>query len=542
MKRLLACLLILLLAAPAIAAVPGVFNQFWLFITQSPTATGPYSSSDYIPLIRGGQTFRTAASNFSPPTGATLPSLTLTGDGTTGIIYPPTGVLHESQGGVLELASNVLMIGDYAWLRSADISLYTLAAVTVGTPTAGEIPGIRFTIGSTNYDFTYNTQPGDGAAQVTLGICNAIVAGYNADTNGFKTALNATLDGQSQGMGNPIQTTCAGQIMGAGPYLYFDQPYIGGTTASGLSSANYAVALVSAQNGFGTPKMDGGPVFNCTRNYPVGYVLSVGDLGCYYNFQTRVGLAGYQQSAYFESLYGNTGWTVQLGPAGGAALAVREDSIAIDHPLVLGGTTTITGPSVATASNLAVVTGGAAGVQFNANNNSDYTFKVDNSANATAHGTLAVGGTILSGGRKFSAHLATNQNISMFSSGGVANLEALNDAAGAYVPLDIASSLTTFTSHIATSGTAPALTSCGTSPAIAGTDTAGTVTMGTGTPTGCVITFNTAYTTAPHCTVTWRATPLASQSYAVSTTAITLTQTATDSNVVDYICVAPAGG
>src|SRR5947209_1683614 len=33
--------------------------------------------------------------------------------------------------------------------------------------------------------------------------------------------------------------------------------------------------------------------------------------------------------------------------------------------------------------------------------------------------------------------------------------------------------------------TAPALTSCGTSPSIVGTDFAGTVTMGTGTPTGC---------------------------------------------------------
>jgi hypothetical protein len=49
------------------------------------------------------------------------------------------------------------------------------------------------------------------------------------------------------------------------------------------------------------------------------------------------------------------------------------------------------------------------------------------------------------------------------------------------------------------STTAPALTSCGTSPAIIGTDLAGTVTMGTGTPTGCVITFNSAKTAAPHC-------------------------------------------
>ena len=86
------------------------------------------------------------------------------------------------------------------------------------------------------------------------------------------------------------------------------------------------------------------------------------------------------------------------------------------------------------------------------------------------------------------------------------------------------------------SATAPALTSCGTSPSISGTDLSGTVTMGTGTPTGCVITFNSAKTAAPHCVVTWRATPLASQSYTISTTALTLTQTATSSNLVDYAC------
>lgn len=96
--------------------------------------------------------------------------------------------------------------------------------------------------------------------------------------------------------------------------------------------------------------------------------------------------------------------------------------------------------------------------------------------------------------------------------------------------------------HPTVTGSAPALTSCGTSPAIVGSDLAGQVTMGTGSPTGCVITFASAFTSAPFCTVTWQATPLASQSYAVSTTAITLTQTGTSSNVVNYTCIARSGG
>lgn len=89
--------------------------------------------------------------------------------------------------------------------------------------------------------------------------------------------------------------------------------------------------------------------------------------------------------------------------------------------------------------------------------------------------------------------------------------------------------------------TAPALTSCGTSPAISGTDTSGEVTMGTGAPAGCVITFNVAYAAVPYCTVTWQAN-LASMQYTVSTTAITLVQTATSSNKVNYFCMARAGG
>lgn len=100
-----------------------------------------------------------------------------------------------------------------------------------------------------------------------------------------------------------------------------------------------------------------------------------------------------------------------------------------------------------------------------------------------------------------------------------------------------ASAYTVTADRIATGGTtAPALTSCGTTPAIVGTDMAGTVTMGT-TATGCVITFNVPYVAAPVCVVTWIATPLASQSYTTSTTAITLTQTSASNNVAKYVCI-----
>ena len=65
--------------------------------------------------------------------------------------------------------------------------------------------------------------------------------------------------------------------------------------------------------------------------------------------------------------------------------------------------------------------------------------------------------------------------------------------------------------------------------------------MGTGAPAACTITFNQAYVSAPYCVVTWQAN-LASMQYTVSNTAITLAQTATSSNKVNYHCVGRAAG
>lgn len=95
--------------------------------------------------------------------------------------------------------------------------------------------------------------------------------------------------------------------------------------------------------------------------------------------------------------------------------------------------------------------------------------------------------------------------------------------------------------HLRITGSTPALTSCGTSPAITGTDIAGVVTMGTGSPTGCVITFATTYTAAPTCVVTSQS-QLSSFAYSIAATAITTVQTGTSSNKLNYRCDAQSGG
>ncbi len=90
-------------------------------------------------------------------------------------------------------------------------------------------------------------------------------------------------------------------------------------------------------------------------------------------------------------------------------------------------------------------------------------------------------------------------------------------------------------------GTAPVASSCGTSPTVVGSDMAGKVTIGTSAAAvdGCVLTFNTAFTNAPSCTVTGED-PAIGVAATSSTTALTITTEAagdTSSDVLMYICL-----
>jgi hypothetical protein len=88
---------------------------------------------------------------------------------------------------------------------------------------------------------------------------------------------------------------------------------------------------------------------------------------------------------------------------------------------------------------------------------------------------------------------------------------------------------------IAFTGTIPTVTGTGTPSITTGsTDTSGQVTAGA-SATSVVITFATAKANAPFCVVTSQ-TQLAAFAYTVSTSAITVTQTATSGNLINYIC------
>lgn len=85
----------------------------------------------------------------------------------------------------------------------------------------------------------------------------------------------------------------------------------------------------------------------------------------------------------------------------------------------------------------------------------------------------------------------------------------------------------------------PGLTACitGGTPTLVGTDFQGTITGGTTASTSCVVTFGTAFQVAPNCNVSWKSGPLAAMSWAVSTTALTITQTSNASSQIVYTCV-----
>jgi hypothetical protein len=97
----------------------------------------------------------------------------------------------------------------------------------------------------------------------------------------------------------------------------------------------------------------------------------------------------------------------------------------------------------------------------------------------------------------------------------------------------------TVSGHTHTTGTAPTVGSCGTSPSVVGTDTAGKITIGTGgVVTGCVLTFATTWTNAPMCFLNDETQIIAVQGVPTTTTlTINVALAFTASSVIDYHCI-----
>lgn len=87
-------------------------------------------------------------------------------------------------------------------------------------------------------------------------------------------------------------------------------------------------------------------------------------------------------------------------------------------------------------------------------------------------------------------------------------------------------------------GNAPAISgSCGTGPAVVGTDAAFKLTTGSGSPTSCVATFTKAYTNAPVCIGKNQTAIARDPLVTTTTTAATIAATFTAGDVVTVVCI-----
>lgn len=87
-------------------------------------------------------------------------------------------------------------------------------------------------------------------------------------------------------------------------------------------------------------------------------------------------------------------------------------------------------------------------------------------------------------------------------------------------------------SPVGTYGT-PTMGACGTSPSVVGTNASGTITVGSGTVTSCVLNFSAAQPGTPACTISTSATVITRIS-AVSATALTVAFASSSPSVVVY--------
>ncbi len=149
----------------------------------------------------------------------------------------------------------------------------------------------------------------------------------------------------------------------------------------------------------------------------------------------------------------------------------------------------------------------------------------------TLHGTNGSGSNIGGGDTYIAGGMGTGTGI-----GGSVKLRVAPAGSTGSALNNLVDALTIDSTRAATwSGVIPVVTGTGT-PTIAtgSTDTAGEVTGGT-LATSIVITFSVAKTNAPFCTVTSQS-ALASFGYTISTTAITISLTATTGEKVNYVC------
>lgn len=158
------------------------------------------------------------------------------------------------------------------------------------------------------------------------------------------------------------------------------------------------------------------------------------------------------------------------------------------------------------------------------------------SGTITVFNTSTFTATASSNGTMFTINNSTGSNVLTVDTtpAGLGNIFQVLDSTGrALVSIDGAG-------HVVAASTQPVLSSCGTSPTLStnSSDFAGTITAGSISATGCTLTFANAFTNVPTCVVTNQSLSVVNaMTYTVSTSALTISQTALTGNKIDYICI-----
>lgn len=246
----------------------------------------------------------------------------------------------------------------------------------------------------------------------------------------------------------------------------------------------------------------------------------------------------------FGTGWANTGGTVAAHTSNNTA-TLKQTSAAMVTPLIVGHTYTIVVP--VTIYTTGTLTPAIAGVTLNpmtststltqtftALTTDDLTFTPTNTARFTIDNVSLkeVTGT---------GDLFVNNRISIAST--TPNATFTIKPSTNIDPFTIASSTDGFMmgldkdSHQYTGGTAPVLSSCGTSPSIIGDDNTGEVTVGSVVATGCTITFTRPWANAPSCIISNQSMSITNaMTYSISTTALTVSQTGLTSAKLNYQC------
>lgn len=124
---------------------------------------------------------------------------------------------------------------------------------------------------------------------------------------------------------------------------------------------------------------------------------------------------------------------------------------------------------------------------------------------------------------------AANSNLRFYTDGGASTDEQMRIVTGKVKLLNNA--------RIFTAGTAPTVSSCGTSPsAVTGNSSAGRLTVGTGPPTSCTLTFAATWTIVPFCFVNDETTTVHLRASPTATTLV-IAGTFVANDVITYHCL-----